>query len=192
MTATELSSKQQRILRAIEQFIDRHGYPPSHRDLMRLADISSTSVVAYNLRLLRDRGLVELPAARGRALRLIGPAARYEIMVPLIGEMRPDRPLAPYMGEPDDWPTVAVAAASIRGASAHVFAVRVWGSTFWDVSLAEEDIVLIDGRDRPIDPDPDGTYVVWRPDRQETAIVPGRDIGNAEVQGRVCGMMRLW
>ena len=97
--ATELSEKQRRILGAIGGFIDRYGYPPSHRDLMRWADISSTSVVAYNLHILRDHGLVELPDDRSRALRLIGPNIRYEIMVPLIGEMRPERLLPAYTGE---------------------------------------------------------------------------------------------
>lgn len=187
---TALSERQTRILEVIRGFIAEHHYPPSHRDIMRMADISSTSVVSYNLRRLRDFDLVELSDTYGRALRLIGPGSpSYEIMVPLIGEMRVDRLLPHYTGEAS-WPTVAVAASSIQGASEHIFAVCVRGSAFWDVSLAEEDIVLIDGIASPLDPD--ATYAVWRPDYRETAIVLGRDIGDAEIQGRLCGMMRVW
>ena len=188
--ATGLSERQNRILEVIREFVAEHAYPPSHRDIMQRADISSTSVVSYNLRRLRDFGLIDLPDAYGRALRLIGDAATgREIMVPLVGELRGDALLPAHTGEVD-CPTVAVTPSAIATASANVFAVRVWGSALWEVSLADGDIVLIDGSGGPIDPD--GTYAVWRPDYRETAIVLGRDIGDAEVQGRLCGMMRVW
>ncbi|KKK48193.1 hypothetical protein LCGC14_3147590, partial [marine sediment metagenome] len=189
--ATGLTERQSRILEVIREFIGEHSYPPSHRDIMRMADISSTSVVSYNLRRLRDFDLIDLPDAYGRALRLIGDAAgSHEIMVPLIGEMRPDRPLPHYTVEAR-WPTVAVAPLSIQGASAHVFAVSVWGSAFWEASLGDADVLLMDRDGGFIDRE--GTYAVWHPGLHEMTIVSGADIGRSvEVQARLRGMMRLW
>ena len=50
----ELSAKQQGILRFLETFIAEHDYPPSIRDIQSGCDISSTSVVDYNLKRLEE------------------------------------------------------------------------------------------------------------------------------------------
>ncbi len=51
--------RQRRILEAIRDWHDAHGYAPSIRDLMRMASISSTSVVDYSLGRLKEMGLVD-------------------------------------------------------------------------------------------------------------------------------------
>lgn len=187
----ELTDRQSRIVVAIREFIAEHSYPPSHRDIMALTDISSTSVVAYNLSRLRDLGVIELPADHGRALRLLGDAASsFEIKVPLIGEMRLGLPLPSYTAE-IRWPTINVAPPGIAAASAAVFALRVRGSGFEAASLSDGDIVLIDRVGGPLARE--GTYAIWHPDRHETAIAEGRSIRPPlEIQARLRGMIRLW
>jgi len=51
-----LSAKQQGILEFMRRFIDEHDYPPSIRDIQIGCDISSTSVVDYNLKALERLG----------------------------------------------------------------------------------------------------------------------------------------
>lgn len=68
----KLTAKQIRLLLAIARFWDEHGYPPSFRDLMRLADISSTSVVGYNLEALHKRKLISYERFITRSVRLTG------------------------------------------------------------------------------------------------------------------------
>ena len=63
-----LSAKQQAILTFMRQFIDEHDYPPSIRDIQIGCDISSTSVVDYNLKALERLGHIR----RGRAVRWRG------------------------------------------------------------------------------------------------------------------------
>ncbi|MBI2912602.1 MAG: repressor LexA, partial [Chloroflexi bacterium] len=48
----EISAKQRRILEYIGDFIGKHEYPPSIRQIQESCQISSTSVVDYNLRIL--------------------------------------------------------------------------------------------------------------------------------------------
>ena len=45
----KLSERQQMIMSFIENFIEEHDYPPTIRDIQNGCNISSTSVVAYNL-----------------------------------------------------------------------------------------------------------------------------------------------
>ena len=62
--AEGLSDKQQRILQFVEEFLDEHDYPPSIRDIQTGCDISSTSVVDYNLKRLEERGLIRQTIVR--------------------------------------------------------------------------------------------------------------------------------
>ncbi len=68
MTARrQLPPRRRRILDFIREFSADNGIPPTVRDIQKACDISSTSVVDYNLRILdRDRYLSRRPdVARG-------------------------------------------------------------------------------------------------------------------------------
>ena len=66
-TNRKMTPRRQRILDFIQSFIDENGLPPTVRDIQKACEISSTSVVDYNLRLLdRDGYLNRRPdVARG-------------------------------------------------------------------------------------------------------------------------------
>ena len=86
--ADGLSEKQQRILAFVEQFLDDHDYPPSIRDIQQGCDISSTSVVDYNLKRLEERGLLRRDREISRAIQLPGAQNRRRAMtVPVLGDM---------------------------------------------------------------------------------------------------------
>ena len=75
--ADGLSEKQQRILAFVERFLDEHDYPPSIRDIQQGCDISSTSVVDYNLKRLEERGLLRRDREISRAIQLPGAQSRW-------------------------------------------------------------------------------------------------------------------
>ena len=66
-----LSDKQQLILEFLEQFIAEHDYPPSIRDIQNGCNISSTSVVDYNLKRLEEKGLIRRDREVSRAIELL-------------------------------------------------------------------------------------------------------------------------
>ena len=72
-----LSTKQEAIVEFIKGFLEDHHFPPTVRDIQAGCEISSTSVVDYNLRILPARGIHSPPVrslARHRASQgLIGP-----------------------------------------------------------------------------------------------------------------------
>lgn len=67
----ELSSRQKNIILFIRDFSKGHGYPPTVREIGRACTISSTSVVDYNLKVLRRLGFIRRDADVSRGIELI-------------------------------------------------------------------------------------------------------------------------
>lgn len=78
-TLTILSPRQERILSFVRWYMREHQVPPSIREIMDGAGISSTSVVVYNIRALERAGLMRRSGLSydTRNLRLIGPECPY-------------------------------------------------------------------------------------------------------------------
>ncbi|MBT3942175.1 MAG: repressor LexA, partial [Chloroflexi bacterium] len=86
----ELSERQQNMLGFIEEFMADYGYPPTVRDIQSGCEISSTSVVDYNLKALIQKGYINRDAEVSRGLQLVQGTGRHEelpdtVAVPLLG-----------------------------------------------------------------------------------------------------------
>ena len=62
MAKKGLSERQKNILAYIKEYVSEWGRPPTIREIGGAVDISSTSVVNYNLTKLKERGLLERDA----------------------------------------------------------------------------------------------------------------------------------
>ena len=82
-----LTSKQAGMLAFMRDYIDEHEYPPSIRDIQVGCDISSTSVVDYNLKALEKAGIIRRDREVSRAIELLDRGSRRPrtIPVPIIG-----------------------------------------------------------------------------------------------------------
>ena len=94
----QLSARQREILSCIEDFVHEHGYPPAIREIQDKLDISSTSVVAYNLRALENKGLIDRDGkvSRGIKLKQMTPMPLNRAgagQVPLLGVITAGQPL---------------------------------------------------------------------------------------------------
>src|SRR3972149_12064061 len=70
MTKGNPSDRQKRMLEFIRRFTADSGSPPSIREIGEAADISSTSVVNYNLNRLVEEGFLSRDHNVSRGLRL--------------------------------------------------------------------------------------------------------------------------
>lgn len=139
---SELSSRQQRILEFIQHFWKEQGYPPSIRDIVSGCNISSTSVVDYNLRILEKRGYIRRHREVSRGIELPATSGT----VPLIGIIAAGVPIP----VPDDntWDTSAnaerieVPAHMLKGKK-DVYALRIKGKSMLDALINDGDIVLM-------------------------------------------------
>jgi DNA repair exonuclease SbcCD ATPase subunit len=65
-----LTARQRNIYTYIQQFMQKYGYPPAIRNIQNDLNISSTSIVAYNLRKLEEHGLLVRDPRFARGMKL--------------------------------------------------------------------------------------------------------------------------
>jgi len=144
----ELSGKQQRILDFIRTFIDDHDYPPSIRQIQEACDISSTSVVDYNLRALEKSGHIRRDREISRAIEVLHATGKRSrvIAVPIIGTIAAGQPIP--VPAADTWrgydqsDTIDVTPEMV-GNHENVYALRVKGDSMIDALVNDGDIVLL-------------------------------------------------
>ena len=84
----KLSARQDRMLQFIQDFLEDNRYPPTVRDIQAGCEVSSTSVVDYNLRILQREGYLRREADVSRGIELLGERAtgglrsRYPLRTP--------------------------------------------------------------------------------------------------------------
>ncbi len=144
-----LSTKQQKILDFLRQFIREKDYPPSIRDIQLGCDISSTSVVDYNLKALERLGYIRRDREVSRAIELLDGTGRrpQTVPIPIIGTIAAGQPI-PVPNE-DTWSTidydnvVEVTQDMTRGKE-HVYALRVKGTSMIDALVNDGDMLLME------------------------------------------------
>lgn len=70
---TKLSERQKNMLEMLERFQVNNGYPPTICEIGDELNISSTSVVNYNLERLQERGYIERESRLSRGIRILKP-----------------------------------------------------------------------------------------------------------------------
>jgi repressor LexA len=146
-----LSSRQQDILRFMRQFIDEHDYPPSIRDIQVGCDISSTSVVDYNLKALERQGYIRRDREVSRAIELLngagGSRRSRTIPVPIIGTIAAGQPIPVPTSdtwEQIDYDNVFDATEDMTKGKDRVFALQVKGTSMIDALVNDGDIVILE------------------------------------------------
>ncbi len=146
-----LSQRQKEMLDYIEEFISKNGYAPAIRDIKGELNISSTSVVAYNLKALKEKGWINREGKVSRGITL----ARKEVaplsltgrggQVPLLGVITAGSPLPdPQEVDPDGAEKIEVPAEIVPPEKLNdVFALRVRGLSMIDALIDDGDIVLL-------------------------------------------------
>ncbi len=144
----KMSDKQRRIINFIERFLSDKGYPPSIRDIQAACGISSTSVVDYNLNILKSRGHIERDAdvSRGIKLRTRTPTSDSLVPVPVIGMIAAGEPIP--VPTPDTWDVAAVSETmevprELTRGRENIYALKVKGMSMVDALINDGDIVLM-------------------------------------------------
>ncbi|HEX75413.1 MAG TPA: transcriptional repressor LexA [Dehalococcoidia bacterium] len=143
-----LSSKQERILKFIRRFLEDRGYPPTIRDIASGCEVSSTSVVTYNLARLEAAGHIRRHTDISRGIELLTNQQSHQhiVYVPIVGEIAAGEPI-PVPGS-ETWEVAASEELEIteeltRGRRG-VYALRVKGDSMIDALIKDGDIVLME------------------------------------------------
>ncbi len=209
-----LSQRQNSILEYIQRFMKDSGYPPSIRDIQDKLKISSTSVVAYNLRKLEERGLIArdnrvsrgIKMPSGESIESVPALIGFTRRVPIAGAIAAGQPIpVPDQGETEEYVEVPGELAPER--MKDIYALRVKGNSMIDALIADGDIVLMRYQETAENGQMAAVRVV---DRNEVTLkkiyFEGNQVklqpanptmqawfepaANVEIQGRVVGVVR--
>lgn len=141
-----LSAKQAAILTFLREFMDDHDYPPSIRDIQLGCDISSTSVVDYNLKALEKFGYIRRDREISRGIELLERGSRRArtVPVPIIGTIAAGQPIPVPDLDHVDWDNMFEATEDMTRGKEHVFALRVRGTSMIDALVNDGDIVILE------------------------------------------------
>ncbi len=167
----DLTRRQRAILQFIETFLDENEYPPTIRDIQRDLDISSTSVVDYNLKALETRGLIRRNSKISRGIELVnrGSSRRNVVTIPVIGQIAAGQPI-PVPGDLEDsdvTETVELGSDLLRNSGQGLFALRVKGHSMVDALINDGDVVILKQQETCENGE---TVAVWLKDQRETTL----------------------
>jgi repressor LexA len=135
-----LTGRQQEIWDFLVDYVDRHGYPPTVREIGEAVGLASPSTVHAHLANLERAGLLKRDPTKPRALELVGrerreaPATALE-RLPLVGQIAAGGPLLAEQNVEDH---LAVP-ETLRGD----FLLRVKGDSMIDAGILHGDIVVV-------------------------------------------------
>ncbi|MGZ4290876.1 MAG: transcriptional repressor LexA [Gaiellaceae bacterium] len=136
----ELTGRQQEIWSFLVEYVDRHGYPPTVREIGEAVGLASPSTVHAHLANLERAGLLRRDPTKPRALELLGrdkPVAQIAELpkLPLIGQIAAGGPLLAEQNVED---LIAVP-ETLRGD----FVLRVKGDSMIEAGILDGDLVVV-------------------------------------------------
>ena len=169
----KLSPRKKRMLEFIQTFIDENGLPPTVRDIQKACEISSTSVVDYNLRLLDRDGYLNRRPDVARGIELLDESGQPVNSVPkvqIVGRIAAGAPLPAFSAEgaaaSQEFDTIEVAPELTRRYG-KLYGLEVQGLSMIDALIDDGDVVIV----QPAQSAESGEMIVaWLKEEEEATL----------------------
>ena len=144
MPQNPLTRRQQEVIDAIRSFTDRHGYPPTVRDIGRAIGLTSSSTVHVHLANLEKLGLLRRDPTKPRAIELLDRATRGVKAavsgpgLPLVGQVAAGSPVVAEELVEDHVEVPAEA-----GGRDGEFVLRIRGDSMTGAGILDGDLVVV-------------------------------------------------
>ena len=144
----KLSERQSNILAFIKKFMGENQFPPTVRDIQSGCQISSTSVVDYNLHILQRHGYLRRLPEVSRGIELLGEHAVSRsnvVAIPIYGSIAAGEPLhIPSVASrhTDEFESFDVPLSMVTGTE-DAYGLRVKGDSMIDAFIADGDLVIM-------------------------------------------------
>jgi repressor LexA len=144
MADNPLTRRQQEVIEAIRSFTDRHGYPPTVRDIGRAVGLTSSSTVHVHLANLEKLGLLRRDPTKPRAIELLDRATRGVKAavsgpgLPLVGQVAAGSPVVAEELIEDH-----VAVPEEAGGRNGEFILRIRGESMKNAGILDGDLVVV-------------------------------------------------
>ncbi|PKB80128.1 MAG: repressor LexA [SAR202 cluster bacterium Io17-Chloro-G9] len=168
-----LPHRRQQILDFIQEFGVENGIPPTVRDIQKACNISSTSVVDYNLRVLDRDGYLNRRPDVARGIELLDDTGQPTSNAPrvhIIGGIAAGLPIPVFSTEDAvssaEFDTIEVS-PDLPRRYGRLFGLTVTGSSMIDALIDDGDVVIVN----PTREATDGEMVVaWLKDEEEATL----------------------
>ncbi|MDO3700509.1 transcriptional repressor LexA [Micromonospora sp. C28SCA-DRY-2] len=145
----DLTARQRRILEFIRTWVDRHGYPPSVREIGEAVGLVSPSSVAYQLKELEKKGFLRRDPNRPRAVDVRAPSDVVDdelsrsqrptpAYVPMLGRIAAGGPILAEQAVEDVFPLPRELVGE-----GEVFMLQVKGDSMLDAAICDGDWVVV-------------------------------------------------
>ena len=212
-SSRRMPERRRRILDFIQEYISEYGIPPSVRDVQKACDISSTSVVDYNIRMLDRDGYLNRRPDVARGLELLdgdGQPISNAPRVHVVGNIAAGSPLPAFSIEgaesSAEYDTVEVS-PDLQRRHGKLFGLMVQGTSMIDARIDDGDVVIIKPSQQA---EPGEMVVAWLKNQEEATLKkfypegerirlqPANsqmgpiycDAGDVEVRGKVVAVIR--
>ena len=169
----KMPERRRRILAFIQEFYFENGIPPTVRDIQQACEISSTSVVDYNLKQLEEAGYLNRRREVARGIELLdreGEPVSSAPRVQIVGAIAAGQPLPVFSSESaassEEFDTVEIS-PDLPRRHGKLFALTVHGTSMIDALIDDGDVVVI----KPVQEATNGEMVVaWLKDEEEATL----------------------
>ena len=168
-----LSERQKKILEFVKTFTLDNGYPPTIREIGKAVNITSTSVVNYNLDALQRTGYIYRDRTVSRGIRValdgtesLAASVTNLVRVPLLGRIAAGEPLRVFQDAFDGEETLELPRELLPNEEG-VYALKVKGTSMIDALINDGDIVVL----RHTETAKNGDMVAaWLSEKEETTL----------------------
>ena len=169
----KMPERRRRILAFIQEFYFENGIPPTVRDIQQACEVSSTSVVDYNLKQLVEAGYLNRRREVARGIELLdrdGEPVSSAPRVQIVGSIAAGQPLPVFSSEgataSEEFDTVEVS-PDLPRKHGKLFALTVNGTSMIDALIDDGDVVVI----KPTQEATNGEMVVaWLKEEEEATL----------------------
>jgi repressor LexA len=146
LDTSTLPPRQQRILLVIRDWVVRHGYSPSTRQIGDAVGLRSSSAVSKHLAVLEDKGFLRRSATMSRPIDVrvflretqTTQPAEDSVAVPVVGDIAAGTPISAEEHVDD----ILTLPRGLTGRGT-VFGLRVRGDSMIDAAICDGDIVVV-------------------------------------------------
>ncbi len=169
----KMPPRRQQILEFVQEFYSQNGIPPTVRDIQKACELSSTSVVDYNLERLREAGYINRRSDVARGIEILdqeGHAVSNAPRVQIVGAIAAGIPIPAWSTEgsaaSEEFDTVEIS-PELQRRHGKLFGLKVIGTSMIDALIDDGDVVIV----KPAVEAANGEMVVaWLKKEEETTL----------------------
>ena len=169
----KMPPRRQQIWEFVQEFYSQNGIPPTVRDIQNACELSSTSVVDYNLEKIREAGYINRRPDVDRGIEILdqeGQPVSNAPRVQIVGAIAAGSPIPAWSTEgaasSEEFDTVEIS-PELQRRHGKLFGLKVNGTSMIDALIDDGDVVII----KPTSSVNNGEMVVaWLKEEEETTL----------------------